>query len=259
MRNNFKLFTAIFAVLLVAGVSIFYACEKEQGIFEGKQIEDAVVEKTEEKYLYQVIFEDQKKQSKNDPFVVMNRLSTHLVGAGISQISIATVDINTAQVNVQRNSEIFMNGMSTDFDDRDYAVTFKQNLLIVQPKGKDFFIQKNLATNQYSLYYNKKYYDIKDVMQSSVIANKDEIGLLMAAMLLNEFGDVPTKAMIYTAPKRAGTGIGFHWNKSDAKYFCERDYNKILAENPNWYGTGVSYSCIWEETLCVCTANFYYK
>jgi hypothetical protein len=54
-----------------------------------------------------------------------------------------------------------------------------------------------------------------------------------------------------------GSGVGFHKSRTNAEYFCNKDYQRILKEHPNWCSPGVSISCVWDNHLCVCSAEFY--
>jgi hypothetical protein len=104
------------------------------------------------------------------------------------------------------------------------------------------------------LYYNKKYYDIKDVAQSTMLSYDDEVQLLIIAMLLNEFVDVPKSKAAYQSASKAYTCLHSRRSWCSTERMNSALYN-YCGGRPSYIG-GTDCGCLWGDFFCICITEF---
>ena len=205
-------------------------------------------------------------QLKGTLFQKLNELETESINefspefnslGVVSQIKIESVDADGIFFRVYSNSKTYFNGTQVDLSTKEFQVSYIQGNYRIKDSDLDF-----------DLVFNSDF-ALNSVVKNN-LSNMAEIEDLfpLYSFMINEFFNPNARedlveSSIATFKNntaelcRRAVGVGFHWNKSDADYFCEADKEKILSEHPGWTTTGVSTSCVTDEHFCACTAYFY--
>jgi hypothetical protein len=246
MKTKIKYIAITLTIIALATAVIFVACKKQNNEYPD--------DNNTEKYLYQSVFNNQIPTKGK---TVMDEFSMDLLALDTKEVAITNIANNQVSLTIEHGN-LFVNGENMDFSNNDYRLTLEDNILKLQNIANDFYVYKDLFTNEHFLCYNNQHYNILEIPEELNIDEGDEIQLFVPLMLLNEFADIPIQD-INNKPQKIyqGTGVGFHLNLSDAQFFCTRDYNNILQQNPGWCSHGITYSCIFQGLFCMCTANFY--
>jgi hypothetical protein len=156
---------------------------------------------------------------------------------------------------------VFLNGVSTSLNNRNFEIEQIDQEYVLRDDKLNFGLSYNTIDKSYFVKINNNKTNLSELLGKTIdFEIERNIGLYL--FILDEFSKEnleydSSKNWKRSGRKYEGTGIGFHTNLSDAEAFCQEDHDQILEDNPGWYSNGISYSCAWDEHLCVCTSNFY--
>lgn len=184
--------------------------------------------------------------------------AVHLVG--IESFSNITSGSDSVKFQVQ-SRPVFVNGEMVDFNDSYFIVKLENDNYIISNDEIDLTVSYDVIANSFYIQTpmtNKSYDILTDIDIDSdfnLLYYPVYVAILEDLVIENSLIN-RTPAPTFS-PRYQGTGIGFHKDRSSADYFCNRDKNKILSNNPTWCTPGVTVSCLWDNHLCVCTAEYY--
>lgn len=179
-------------------------------------------------------------------------------------IEVEEVVLNQFTFKINTLTEVYLNGVYVDLASKTYTIKRSNEMYLITDNSLDGFL---------GIVNSEVFYETKGGLSERLAISRNENievelerNFPIYSLLLREFTQENTQKgtssnlnSLRTSVDwcRTAVGIGFHWNKSDADFFCEEDYNSILEEHPDWMSTGISTSCVTDEHFCFCNAYFY--
>jgi len=235
---------------IALGVCVFFACKKENNDTKND------TENTG-KYLYQTIFcKDSKFFTKSKGAVIMDKFSELLAKFNVQEISIFSVSENQVSLLLNHN-DLFINGVDVDFNDEEYRLSLQSNILSMKSTEDDFYIYKNLETNEYFFSYNNEHYNLSLFsFEDFNLEQMDEIRFVMLVMIFNEFTDV-TIDELTNPPMKIPSIVCLGAKKSNCseEWYLEQMTKKCKG-TPSYIQKDQDCGCLWGDFFCICFKSF---
>lgn len=195
----------------------------------------------------------------------LNEFSDNLNGLNfIEGIKITASSSNQIKFSLSVSSKVLLNRKEVDLSEREYTIRRVKGQYLIKDNKLDLPVKIDVF-NEVKVKINNNDFSTFDDLNGEEIYDDLERNFPLYAFLLHEFTteglvrrvSSERRGMAAAGWCREAVGVGFHWNRSDADYFCKEDYDEILSDHPEWMSTGISTSCVTDAHYCVCTAYFY--
>ncbi|MGB1041267.1 MAG: hypothetical protein ACPGVD_10365 [Flavobacteriales bacterium] len=176
---------------------------------------------------------------------------------GIKKIIVQPRTELSLDINVQSINNTFINGNSYALNNLTYTMSSQGNnyTLLSNSTGNSIIWNKDID----KLYLKEKGETFDFDLNAISEVYLKEIPVMMT--IFDNFIKANISSFNYThsdiEAEWVGTAVGMHKSRDNAEFFCNRDHEKILQNNPGWYSPGVSISCLWDNHVCICTADYY--
>jgi len=206
-----------------------------------------------------IILENEKAMGKNSN----NRLKNWQNG-DITSFSELFSKMNILEINILNvidsiidfklnTGPIYIDGTNIDFNQINYSISKINNTYTLSNDlNISYQIRKN--NNDYLLDYNGSSINFNGGDFSQVngdVFKRSQVDV----MIMREYTeDIPTN---YIPTIYVGSAWGFHTDLATANLLCQKGFDKILNDHPTWCSGGISYSCIFDQHFCTCSANFF--
>lgn len=258
-----KVKTSLKAIVSIAACFLIYACAKQE--LANHEETDALLKKTSN--LYSVT---RKGESSSNVDSISKFLSDlHFTNYfNVKRVSASKISF---KVNQEKNS-FYINTKKIDINTPTYFIeVLKNHNVSISSDADDFSVDLDLRNSSLVIKAGGNSIKYDDLTEDHIQNIPNVIKLPIYVAMLHDFLDITkNKAASRIVSKDntnntnfeeinayEGSGVGFHKSRTNAEYFCNKDYQRILKEHPNWCSPGVSVSCVWDNHLCVCSAEFY--
>lgn len=242
----------IVMAIVCFGIAIICSCQKK----DNQKID----------FLENNLFNDilNNFEGKNEPIFV-NKFSENLLPLNIEEFKIVKVENYQLSFEVKAG-RFFVNSDEYLLDNKKFVISKIKDVYSISGDNSSLDVLYDCINNDFLIKVSNQIINITHITEEH-ITSEIEKDYIVQLILLHEF--VEDRLMRNSLPHAyssinfksdetyEGSGIGFHLGLADAKHFCQADYEEILEENPDWWSPGISYSCIFGEHFCMCSANFY--
>lgn len=195
---------------------------------------------------------------KNNSKITLFEFSSFLNNIGFKEINITETNQSNRSLKFQVNTnKIFVNNSEILLNNLEFTIIENKNSFLISD-NENFSVKYFVDSKKFFLTDGNQTISFEDLTDHD-IENSENIKKypIYIGVLENFVRNVVRSENEDIFGKYEGTGIGFHRSRANAEYFCERDYQQILTEHSSWCSSGISISCVWDNHLCMCTAEFY--
>lgn len=236
------------AVMLISGITVFFSCEKEEKTVLNQN------HAAEENLFIKLVSQSGTKSSP----LLIDKFSESLYSLNIKQIMVNEIQNDKIYFEVSAGL-LFVNSEEFNLDKSSYSINKLNDVYEISKENSLIGISYNTTTNEFFIKNDDIFMNIDELNESDITPQLEK-EFITQVIILNEFvteGLHVAENPNIVLKNYEGTGVGFHLSLADAHHFCQADYDQILADNPDWWSPGISYSCVFGEHFCMCTANFY--
>lgn len=187
----------------------------------------------------------------------------------IRNINIVNRNIEDKKLTLQLNTagKVYVNSNVINLSNKLFHISTDNNLIVVSDENSNFQVHYDTQNKKSYIVQGNKIMSFDELKESDIKGNVLYYPIIISLieMLFFQSGEsisynVNTNYSIKgkdSSDRHEGTALGFHKDRSSANMLCNRDHQKILNENKSWCSGGVSISCVWDNHLCICTAEYY--
>lgn len=177
---------------------------------------------------------------------------------GFNEISILEIDnVNRSLKFSVNTNRIYVNTLYININTLEFTLQEKNGFFVISD-NEDFAVKYLQSSKKFFLNDDDKIIEFDNLTDNDIENSKNiKKYPIYIGILENFINSVDRSENEDILGRQEGTAVGFHKSRANAEYFCSRDYQQILTDHSTWCSPGVSISCLWDNHLCVCTAEFY--
>lgn len=251
MKNLFRLsFTILLACM------IFVSCSKEENesfesIDNQTVLNNSYSSRDAKINLFDELVENNEVNS-------VDNFSEYLNNLKFQEIRIISKNINNIVFEIN-SPEVFVNTKSLNLSNQILTISKLENGYKLSDNTSNFSVSLDTRSSKWSLTKGEQTIPFSELTDEMIDGYEDIIKYPVYSGIIAEFAfkGFAVSESTPVAGRYEGTGIGFHHSLSNVNYFCGNSHSAILASHSGWCSLGVSVSCVFDEHMCVCTADYY--
>ncbi|MDT0294546.1 hypothetical protein ACFQ3R_12285 [Mesonia ostreae] len=251
MKNLFKV---PFAMLLVS--VLFVSCsieenESNKSKYKQTALDSEYGSRGVQDNLFARVLEDSK-------ITYVDEFSEYLNNLRFQQISFIEKNSNNIVFEV-KSSKVMVNAKSINLSEQVLKLSKFKNVYKLTDNSSNFSVNFDATSSMWSLTLGDEIIPFSELNNEMIDEHEDIKKYPVYSGIIAEF--VFKHLEVFDSSTVSGkhetVAVGFHNSVNNANYFCGKSHSEILANHPGWCSPGVSISCLWDEHLCVCTADYY--
>jgi len=241
--------------MLLASV-LFISCSKEESESNESKYKQTALDseygsRGVQNNLFTRVLEDSK-------ITYVDEFSEYLNNLKFQKIHFIEKNVNSVNFRVM-SPKVMVNAKSINLSEQVLNLTKFENVYKLTDNSSDFSVQFDATSSEWSLTIGEEIIPYSELNNEIIEEYEDVTKFPVYSGIIAQFAIKGIELMPSSdvSGKYMGTGIGFHHSVDNANYFCGNSHGTILANNPGWCSPGVSVSCVFDEHMCVCTADYY--